>query len=180
MTLFSFWSSSPFFYLFYRFTSIYSIMLKQSAQLIVKRYPRSTVRLLRYVPSVSTTKTIYYRPYSSAAAPDFALPADYMPNRRTKDQKQRLGKIKVRVNQFGASAHVSCILIVSPLTKYDTITAGGSVQSDPHQRSIVKHLDRLWHDLQSYAPQSKQTMSPSLVGSVSCFFPNFLLDAPLK
>ncbi|KAI8331199.1 ATPase [Chlamydoabsidia padenii] len=74
-----------------------------------------------------------------------------MPNRRTKDQKQGQR-------------------LVSPLTKYDTITAGGSVHSDAHQRSIVKYLDQLWHDLQNYTPQSKQTMSPSLVGSISKLF----------
>jgi hypothetical protein len=51
---------------------------------------------------------IIYRPYSSEAAHDFFPEADYMPNRRTKDQKQgqRLGKIKVKV-QVVASAHVS-------------------------------------------------------------------------
>ncbi|ORZ10106.1 AFG1-like ATPase-domain-containing protein [Absidia repens] len=121
-------------------------MLKQSIHIIRRNVTRlNSIRTLYYPASA-----LSYRPYSSAATYDLYPGTTYMPN-RTKDQKQKQRQ-------------------VSPLTQYDTITAGGSVHSDPHQRGIVKYLDDLWHELQTYTPQPKQAMSPSLVGSISKLF----------
>ncbi|KAL0086515.1 AFG1-like ATPase-domain-containing protein [Phycomyces blakesleeanus] len=44
-------------------------------------------------------------------------------------------------------------LEVSPLVRYDAIVSQGKVRLDNHQRSIIKHLDRLWRDLKQYSPQ---------------------------
>ncbi|KAI8085005.1 AFG1-like ATPase-domain-containing protein [Halteromyces radiatus] len=132
-------------------------MLRQSTHIIKRSVPRTTIRIIPSRLSANTTFLLYGRPYSSATTHDFFPEATYMPS-RTKDQKKQQQKQQQQQRQ------------VSPLTKYDSITAGGSVHSDPHQRSIVKYLDRLWHDLQSYTPQTKATMSPSLVGSISKLF----------
>ncbi|KAI7862281.1 AFG1-like ATPase-domain-containing protein [Spinellus fusiger] len=48
----------------------------------------------------------------------------------------------------------------TPLSRHDTITHKGSFRIDPHQRTIIEHLDRLWHELQHYTPPPHPTPTP--------------------
>lgn len=43
-------------------------------------------------------------------------------------------------------------LKTDPLTRYDHLVSVGALRSDDHQRTIIKHLQRLWEDLKDYDP----------------------------
>ncbi|KAI9303058.1 AFG1-like ATPase-domain-containing protein [Cunninghamella echinulata] len=124
-------------------------MLRHSRQLVKRSLlrPSSTTTFYTSVKYTSLSPYIIYRHYSSAIAHDFLPDASYMPN-QLKEQKQK-------------QKH-----LVSPLTKYDSITAAGSVHSDAHQRSIVQHLDSLWYELKSYTPQTKANNQPSFISKL--------------
>ncbi|KAI8374677.1 AFG1-like ATPase-domain-containing protein [Radiomyces spectabilis] len=62
--------------------------------------------------------------------------------------------------------------VLSPLVKYDEITSKGLVNPDHHQREVVKHLERLWHDLTHYHPEDHtvQTTTKRIFGQFSSWF----------
>ncbi|KAI8071534.1 AFG1-like ATPase-domain-containing protein [Gongronella butleri] len=133
-----------------------NLMLKHTV--VLARHSSAAATCTRLA---SRRATVLYLPlarYSSAAAqgvlPDFAY---NIPSSRT-SQKQPATQQQQQQQQ------------VSPLTKYDSITAAGSVHSDTHQRSIVQSLDQLWHELKHYQPHVKSSKQPGLVHSISRLF----------
>lgn len=56
---------------------------------------------------------------------------------------------------------------VDPIRRYEHLVETGGLRADPHQRTIIEKLQRLWTDLKDYdpgdIPNQSEEISPSFV-----------------
>lgn len=63
--------------------------------------------------------------------------------------RTRSGKVKSVSNASSKQIAHGCLLVAAPLETYDNTTA---LYDDPHQRAVVKHLNKLWHLVKDCKP----------------------------
>ncbi|TXT09197.1 hypothetical protein VHUM_02671 [Vanrija humicola] len=76
---------------------------------------------------------------------------------------QTTAEVERKVHDAEAAASFN-----DPMTRYEYLVNEGILRADPHQKNMVKKLQRLWNDLKDYdpgeIPELKTEVEPSLFG----------------